>query len=129
MVRIEMPVALAPATPGSPTKISAIAIAVRAIRMLCLQVNYQTSSGQTEFHSVSRRTWKEDSATLRAMQLLAYAWPEQEDYTAFWAQVVFRELTRTERGWMKRPPRYPTTLARRRSAVLRGRGDPSARRA
>ena len=40
----------------------------------------------------------------RVDRLLSYAWPEQEDCTTFLATVGFRELTRTERGWVRKPP-------------------------
>jgi len=35
-------------------------------------------------------------------RLLAYAGPEQQDCTAFYAKVGFRELARTQRGWVRR---------------------------
>jgi GNAT superfamily N-acetyltransferase len=35
-------------------------------------------------------------------RLLAYAWPSQEDELAFLTQHRFRELVRTERGWIRR---------------------------
>jgi GNAT superfamily N-acetyltransferase len=38
----------------------------------------------------------------RVERLLAYAWPEQEDCTAVLESVGFRELTRTQRGWVRR---------------------------
>lgn len=34
-------------------------------------------------------------------RLLAYAWPEQHDCTNFFEQAGFRELTRTQRGWIR----------------------------
>jgi GNAT superfamily N-acetyltransferase len=34
-------------------------------------------------------------------RLLAYAWPEQSDYTGFFEQAGFHELTRTQRGWIR----------------------------
>jgi GNAT superfamily N-acetyltransferase len=40
----------------------------------------------------------------RIDRVLAYAWPEQEDSTAFLGAVGFRELTRTSRGWVRTPP-------------------------
>jgi GNAT superfamily N-acetyltransferase len=40
----------------------------------------------------------------RIERVLDYAWPEQEDCTAFLATVGFRELTRTRRGWRLRAP-------------------------
>jgi GNAT superfamily N-acetyltransferase len=40
----------------------------------------------------------------RIERVLAYAWPEQEDCTAFLGAVGFRELTRTSRGWVRTPP-------------------------
>jgi len=39
----------------------------------------------------------------RVERLLAYAWPEQDESIAFLERVGFRELTRTERGWVRRP--------------------------
>lgn len=39
----------------------------------------------------------------RVDSLLAYAWPEQEDCATFLATVGFRELTRTERGFVRKP--------------------------
>ncbi|MDQ6675090.1 MAG: GNAT family N-acetyltransferase [Chloroflexota bacterium] len=41
----------------------------------------------------------------RLERVLDYAWPEQPEYEAFLRQVGFRELTRTKRGWRRRPPR------------------------
>lgn len=41
----------------------------------------------------------------RVERVLDYAWPEQEDCTAFLGAVGFRELTRTRRGWVRKPPR------------------------
>jgi GNAT superfamily N-acetyltransferase len=44
----------------------------------------------------------------RTDRLLAYAWPEQADCTAFLAATGFLELTRTQRGWTRTPPnRHP----------------------
>jgi GNAT superfamily N-acetyltransferase len=39
----------------------------------------------------------------RLDRVLDYAWSEQQDYRAFLHRVGFRELTRTERGWRRRP--------------------------
>jgi GNAT superfamily N-acetyltransferase len=39
----------------------------------------------------------------RVDRLLAYAWPEDEQDRAFLASVGFRELTRTQRGWTRKP--------------------------
>ena len=36
-------------------------------------------------------------------RVLDYAWPEQQEYRAFLEKVGFRELTRTQRGWRRRP--------------------------
>jgi GNAT superfamily N-acetyltransferase len=36
-------------------------------------------------------------------RLLAYAWPNEESYIALLDSVGFRELTRTMRGWVRRP--------------------------
>ncbi|HVX45560.1 MAG TPA: GNAT family N-acetyltransferase [Mycobacteriales bacterium] len=36
-------------------------------------------------------------------RLLAYAWPEQDDVLGFLAASGFRELTRTTRGWARKP--------------------------
>jgi GNAT superfamily N-acetyltransferase len=36
-------------------------------------------------------------------RILDYAWPEQEEYRAFLTKVGFREVTRSERGWRRRP--------------------------
>jgi GNAT superfamily N-acetyltransferase len=44
----------------------------------------------------------------RVDRLLDYAWPEQEDCTGFLDAVGFRELTRTQRGWV-RDRRKPST--------------------
>jgi GNAT superfamily N-acetyltransferase len=40
----------------------------------------------------------------RVDRVLAYAWAEEEDGTAFLGAVGFCELTRTKRGWLRRPP-------------------------
>jgi GNAT superfamily N-acetyltransferase len=37
-------------------------------------------------------------------RVLDYAWPQQEDCAAFLGAVGFRELTRTQRGWVREPP-------------------------
>ena len=37
-------------------------------------------------------------------RVLDYAWPEQDDYTAFLEAVGFCELTRTRRGWVRERP-------------------------
>ena len=37
-------------------------------------------------------------------QLLAYAWPEQADELGFYAACGFKELVRTERGWLQPGP-------------------------
>jgi GNAT superfamily N-acetyltransferase len=39
----------------------------------------------------------------RVDRVLAYAWPEDEDDVGFLRSVGFRELTRTRRGWERRP--------------------------
>jgi GNAT superfamily N-acetyltransferase len=39
----------------------------------------------------------------RVERVLDYAWLENEDYAAFLGAVGFRELTRTERGWIRTP--------------------------
>jgi GNAT superfamily N-acetyltransferase len=39
-------------------------------------------------------------------RLLDYARPEDEDYSAFLRSVCFRELTRTQRGWVRTPGRH-----------------------
>jgi GNAT superfamily N-acetyltransferase len=43
----------------------------------------------------------------RVDRILDYAWLEQEDCDAFLRKVGFRELTRTARGWVRRPPLTP----------------------
>ena len=37
-------------------------------------------------------------------RLLMYAWPEEQDELAFATHHGFRELVRTERGWVREPP-------------------------
>jgi hypothetical protein len=36
-------------------------------------------------------------------RLLGYAWPEEQAMLALLGRVGFRELTRTARGWTRRP--------------------------
>jgi GNAT superfamily N-acetyltransferase len=43
----------------------------------------------------------------RVERLLAYAWPEEEGRLALLGKVGFRELTRTDRGWVHRPGPAP----------------------
>jgi GNAT superfamily N-acetyltransferase len=40
-------------------------------------------------------------------RVLDYAWPEQEDCTDFLGAVGFRELTRSQRGWIRQAPQQP----------------------
>jgi GNAT superfamily N-acetyltransferase len=40
-------------------------------------------------------------------RVLDYAWPEQRDCTEFLPAVGFRELTRSQRGWIRQAPQQP----------------------
>jgi ribosomal protein S18 acetylase RimI-like enzyme len=57
----------------------------------------------------------------RVDRVLDYSLPEQEDYVGFLRSVGFRELTRTERGWVRRPAADQATATSRTRRTAAGR--------